>query len=217
MIYRCKIVIRIDSASLEGPKITTEKGRSGSIRVGGKVRKKKIALFSDSRAGPASYSESHTCTPLPPTSAALAHAIYSIGNIILIGISERNPIENTQNFRLRRCRDFMTTSSLLISWQPSQLNSVERSLYQILLHNSYGGMPCYNGTALSPAIHGVCSLTLAAWTNYPNGTHCSKAREANLTCKSSEANVWYSDNDWHIARRRREKFWIYAPVYASFY
>ena len=59
MRYRCKIVIRIDSASLEGPKITTEKGRGGSIRVGGKVRKKKIALFSDSRAGPASYSESH--------------------------------------------------------------------------------------------------------------------------------------------------------------
>ena len=57
---------------------------------------------------------SSICTPLPPTSAALAHAIYIIGNIILIGIYERNPIENTQKFRLRRCRNFMTASWLLL-------------------------------------------------------------------------------------------------------
>ena len=46
MLYRCKIVIQIDCAGLEGPKITTEKVRGGFIQVGEKFREKKIAFVS---------------------------------------------------------------------------------------------------------------------------------------------------------------------------
>ncbi len=54
----CKNVIQIDCARLEGPKIATEKDLGGSIQVEKKIHEKKGAFVSDSRAGPASYSES---------------------------------------------------------------------------------------------------------------------------------------------------------------
>ena len=50
--------MRIDCASLEGPKINTEEVRDGFIRIGKKSRETKIALHPASHAGPASYSES---------------------------------------------------------------------------------------------------------------------------------------------------------------
>ena len=63
MLYRCKIVIQIDCASLEGPKITTGKDLGGSIQDGKKYWNKKIAFVP---VWPASNSESPASTRRAP-------------------------------------------------------------------------------------------------------------------------------------------------------